>query len=600
MEHLLVLVLIVAALVLFALELVRPDLVALGVTLALLLSGAVTAAEGFSGFSNPAVITVIAMFILSSALIRTGVADFLAELIVRLGRGGPISLTLVVMLTVGIMSAFMNNIGATAILLPAMFAIARKASYPAGRLLMPLAFGSLLGGLVTLIGTPPNLLVSIALEDAGFRPFRMFDFLPTGLAVMATGALYMALLGRHLIPLRQQAESLTQRYELADYVTEVIVPAKSPLAGKTLREAALPERLALSVLRVRRAGVEAQPFVPTPATRLDAGDRLVVEGKIEPLISGREKAELQLHATTKFDTESLASDDFQLAEVAIAPGSSLLGRSIKQGNFRRRYGVLALALRRRGRAIMQRFSSEPLDIGDVILVQGSPEMIADIAKSVDFLVTNRLEHAARDLAKAPLAIVVMVLTVASAATGLLHISVASMLGVLLMALTGCVRVQDMYTTVEWRVIFLIACMIPLGTALDDRHTGTARWLAELVVRWTGGHGPSIAMAALFIFTALVTSVMSNAAAVVLLAPITVAIAGGFGLQPHPFLMAIAIAASSAFLTPIGHQSNVLVYGVGNYRFSDFPRVGAPLTLLVFIVTLLVVPRVWPFTPLAGR
>jgi di/tricarboxylate transporter len=599
MEHLLILALIVGALVLFALELVRPDVVALGVTLVLLLTGTVSVAEGFSGFSNPAVITVIAMFILSSGLIRTGVADYLADAIARLGGGSPTWLTIVVMVAVGGMSAFMNNIGATAILLPAMFVIAKKSSYPVGRLLIPLSFGSLLGGLVTLIGTPPNLLVSIALEDAGFRGFRMFDFLPTGLAVMITGALYMAFVGRHLIPARSETESLTQRYELADYVTEVIVPEKSPLVGKTLTQAELPKRFGLSVLRVRRADGTPLPFAPLPSTVFAAGDRLIVEGNVEPLIKSKEGGELRLYATTKFSDATLAGEGMQLAEVALAPASSLVGRSINQGNLRRRYSVFVLALRRRGRAIAQKFTSVPLEVGDVLLVHGSSEAIGEIARSADFLVANRLEHEARDLRRAPLALAIMALTVVAAATGTLHISVAGMLGVLLMAVTGCVRVQDMYTAVEWRVIFLIACMMPLGIALDDQHSGTARWLAGHIVDWTGGAGPLVVLAALFLFTTLITEVMSNAAATVLLAPIGIAIAVGLGLEPYPFLMAIAIGASTTFLTPIGHQANVLVYGVGNYRFSDFPRVGAPLNTLLFVVTMLVVPMVWPFTPLAA-
>jgi di/tricarboxylate transporter len=598
-EHLLILALVVGALVLFALEIVRPDLVALGVTLVLLLTGTVSAAEGFSGFSNPAVITVIAMFILSSGLIRTGVADLLADGIARLGGGSATWLTIVVMAAVGAMSAFMNNIGATAILLPAMFAIAERTDYPVGRLLMPLAFGSLLGGLVTVIGTPPNLLVAIALEEAGFAPFRMFDFLPTGLAVMAAGTLYMATLGRRLIPRRGPAESLTQRYALADYVTEVVIPDKSPLVGRTLKQAELPKRFGLSVLRLRRADGSRPPFAPAPSTALAAGDRLIVEGNVEPLLAAQGNAELQLYAAAKFSDETLAAEGLQLAEVALAPGSALVGRSINQGNLRRRFDVLVLALRRRGVALAQKFTSVPLEVGDVLLVQGGPEAIDEVARSADFLVANKLEHAARDRARAPAAVAIMALTIVTAATGLLHISVAAMLGVLLMALAGCVRVQDMYAAVEWRVIFLIACMMPLGIALDDRHTGTACWLAEWVVDATGDLGPHVALATLFLFTALVTSVMSNAAAVVLLAPIAIAIAGGFGLEPYPFLMTIAIAASSAFLTPIGHQANVLVYGVGNYRFADFPRVGAPLTAIVFAVTLLVVPLVWPFTPLAS-
>ena len=598
MEHYLLLGLIVTALLLFAFEVLRPDLVALGVTLTLLLTGTVTIEEGFSGFSNPAVITVIAMFILSGGLIRTGVADHLAEMISRIGGTNPITLTLAVMLTVGVMSAFMNNIGAVAVLLPTIFVVAQKAEYPASRLLIPLSFGSLLGGLTTLIGTPPNLLCSMALEEAGFDGFRMFHFLPTGLVVMGVGALYMALIGRFFIPVRPQAESLTHQYQIQDYLTEVIVPEQSPLVGKSLREAALPRELGLTVLRVRRRGGNGDtPFVPTPSTRLQAGDRLVVEGRIEGLIKRKGGGVLQIYAESKFSDESLTGGEVELAEAVVAPNSRLLGRSINQGHLRRRFNVLVLALRRRGRTLSGKFTSVPLEVGDMLLLQGNSEAIGEVASSADFLVTNRLDHARRDTPRMPLALAIMVGAVVTAATGLLHISVAGMLAVLLMAVTGCVRVQDMYRDVEWRVIFLIALMLPLSIAMDDQHTGTARWLAEHVVAWTGGYGPLVVMASLFLFTTAITEVMSNAAAAVLLAPIGIAIALGMDLEPYPFLMAIAVAASSTFLTPIGHQANVLVYGVGDYRFLDFSRVGLLLNILIFIAAMLVIPLVWPFVPL---
>jgi di/tricarboxylate transporter len=599
MEHYLLLGLIGLTLVLFALEVARPDIVAMGVMLVLLLTGTVGFEEGFTGFSNPAVVTVIAMFILSSGLVRTGVADYLGRLIIRLGGGHPAMLTLVVMIAVGLLSAFMNNIGAVAILLPTMFVVAQKANYPATKLLIPLSFGSLLGGLTTLIGTPPNLLCSMALEQAGFNGFRMFDFLPTGAAVMITGAVYMAFAGRFLIPTRQETHSLTQQYHLEGYLTEVVVPEKSPLIGKSLAELDFPKELELTVLRLRRAREPARNFVPSADTVLEEGDRLVVEGNIERLLK-QKAGPLRIYAETKFDDAALTGDDVQLAEVAIAPNAALLGNSINQGHLRRRYNVLVLALRRRGRAMRARFTSVPLAVGDVLLVQGSPAAVGEMARSPEFLVAKRLDHATRDAKRAPLALGIMILAVASAATGLLHISVAGWLGVLLMAVTGCVRVQDMYLQVEWRVIFLIACMMPLGLAMDDDHTGTARWLAEHVTRWTGDHGPRIVLASLFLIATVITSVMSNAAAAVLLSPIGVAIAVGLGYEPYPFLMAIAIGASTTFLTPIGHQANVLVYGVGNYRFVDFPRVGALLSLLIFIVTVILVPLVWPFTPLVSR
>ncbi|MBA4150879.1 MAG: SLC13 family permease [Verrucomicrobia bacterium] len=595
MEHLFILGIVVTALLLFAFEVVRADIVAIGVTLILLLTGTVTIDEGFSGFSNPAVITVICMFILSAGLIRTGVADYLGEMILRVGGGHPALLTLSVMSTVGVMSAFMNNIGAVAVLLPAMFVIAKKSNYPVTKLLIPLSFGSLLGGLTTLIGTPPNLLCSMALEEAGFRGFRMFDFMPTGLAVMGTGALYMALVGRFLIPERKESDSLTAHYNLEGYLTEVVVPEKSSLTGKRLAEASLWKDLGLTVLRVHRGTSNA--FIPTSETVLEAGDRLIVEGNIDQLLKNKDSGALQIYAESKFSDESLIGNNVQLAEVVIAPNSSLLGMSINQGHFRRRYNALVLALRRRGRAVREKFTYEPLSVGDVLLVQGSPKAIGEMVLSEDFLVANRLEHSSHKTRKAPVALGIMILAIVSAATGLLHISVAALLGVLLMVLTNCVRVQDAYSNVEWRVIFLIACMMPLGIAMNDEHAGTARWLAETVVHWTGGYGPLVVMASLFIFTTLITEVMSNAAAAVLLAPIGVAIAVGLGLEPHPFLMAIAIGASTTFLSPVGHQANVLVYGVGNYRFWDFPRVGLLLNVLIFIVTMVVVPKVWPFVSL---
>jgi di/tricarboxylate transporter len=597
MEHWFILGLIGLALVLFAFEVTRPDIVALGVTLTLLFSGIVSIHEAFLGFSNPAVITVIGMFILSSGLVRTGVADQLAQMIARVGSGSPAVLTVTVMITVGLMSAFMNNIGAVAILLPAMFIISQQSNYPATKLLMPLAFGSLMGGLTTLIGTPPNLLVAIALEEHGYRGFRMFDFFPTGLAVMATGALYMSMIGRRLIPTRAQSENLTRRYKLQDYLTEVVIPPGSTLVGKHLRDSGLRQNYGLTVTRIRRkSNGSAISFTPTPESTLKQEDQLIVEGDVSQLLQLKGAGPLQIYAARKFTDENLTGEGVQLAEVAVAPNARILGSSINQGQIRRLYGVLVLALRRRGRTLQERFTSLPLEVGDVLLVQGTPDALREVARSPDFLVVNRLEHAVRDPKRAPAALAIMAVSIGLAATGLLHISVAAMLGVILMALTGCVKIEEMYYDVEWRVVFLIALMMPLGMAMDEDHTGTAGWLANLVVGAAGGHGPLVVMGSILIFTMVITSVMSNAAAAVLLAPIGIAVAQGMGLLPHPFLMAIAIGASTTFLTPVGHQANVLVYGVGNYRFMDFARTGALLTLLIFIVTLLVVPAVWPFQP----
>jgi di/tricarboxylate transporter len=598
MEHALVLGLILVALGLFALEVTRPDVIALGVTLALLLSGAITVAEGFSGFSNPAVITVVAMFILSAGLVRTGVADWIAEFVARAGGSSPIRLTLIVMLTSGVMSAFMNNIAAVAVLMPAMFVIARQTGYSVSKLLMPLAFGSALGGLATLIGTPPNLLVSIALEDRGWDAFEMFDFLPTGLVLLAVGAAYMALVGRLFIPDRGDGSGdLTETYALQDYLTELIVPEGSPFADKTLAESDIHSSLGLTVLRVQRAvDDELTVLTPSPNMVLRVGDRLVVEGSITDLV-GESSRPLDIYAETKLTAEALTNEDTHLGEAAIAPGSRLVGTTIARGWIRRRHGVLVLALRRRGETLRDRFISVPLEIGDVLLVQGPENALSEMAASRDFLMVNRIESKRRLPKKAPYALGSMAIAITLGGTGLLHISVAGMVGVLLMVLTGCIRPEEMYRDIEWWVIFLIALMMPLGIAMDDDHSGTARWLADGLIDLVGDLGPYVVLAGLLIFTTMLTQVVSNAAAAVLLAPVGIAAAVGMGFEPYPFLMGIAIGSSISFLTPIGHQSNLLIYGVGNYKFTDFPRVGGPLNVLLFGVAMLVVPVVWPFTPI---
>lgn len=598
MEHLLILGLVLVALALFAFEVTRPDVIAIGVTLVLLVTGTVTLEEGFSGVSNPAVITVIAMFILSAGLVRTGVALWISRQVIRLGGTSPIVLVAVVMLTVGALSAFMNNIGAVAVLLPTMFLVAKRADYPVTKLLIPLSFGSLLGGLITLIGTPPNLLVSIALEDHGWDGFAMFDFLPTGLATTGVGVLYMVLVGRHLLPVREPSSDLTVTYDLQEYLTELVVPEGSEFADTTLAQSDLRSKLGLTVLRVqRRSGDDRVFLAPHPGLMLRVGDRLIVEGDISDLV-GQSGRPLDIYAETKVTAEQLTSDAVQLAEAAVAPGSRLVGTTISQGWLRARYDVIVLAHRRRGQTSRDRFISIPLEIGDVLLVQGSDDAMKAMASSRDFLMVSRLETNRVNPKKAPWALASMAVAILAASTGLLHISVAGMLGVVLMVASGAVRPEDMYREVEWRAVFLIAFMMPLGIAMDNDHTGTALWMAEATVGLAGDYGPHVLLAALILLTTGVTQIMSNAAAVVLIAPIGIAVAVGLGFEPYPFLMGIAIAASTAFLTPIGHQSNVLVYGVGNYRFADFIKVGAPLNLIIMVLTLFMVPMIWPFTTIS--
>lgn len=616
MDKFLLLGLILAALVLFASERVRADLVALGLLLCLLLTDLITVQEGFTGFASPAVITVICMFVLSGALVRTGVADSLAALVMRSGLRGRVGLTFGVMLLVGSMSAFMNNIAAVAILLPSVFAIAQRSRVPVTKLLIPLSFGSLLGGLTTLVGTPPNLLASEALGRAGYVPFAMFDFLPTGLSVMALGTLYLMFLGGRLIAQRTPAALPDESGARRRYVTEVNIPRGSALVGKTMPKARLKETLGVSVLRVHRRYSEARgesaadrpwmshgrygkdegdgwySFVPWPETTLQAEDHMQLEGDPSAL--------LQRQGTGLFEIlseQGAGNDDGEgqlVGEVALAPGSRSLGIALEDAAFPQRYGVTVMGLRRNGRSQVERLNQLRLETGDVLLVRGNAAALAELSHNPDFLVVNRLDHTERDYARRWIAIGIMLTTVFAAATGLMHIAVAALAGMLTMVAAGCLPVRDIYNQVDWRVIFMIAAMMPLGIAMDDAHTGAGRWMADGLLMIAGGNSPTTALLLVALLTIGLTQVMSNAACVVLIAPIAIAIAESLGVSPYPFVMAVAITASTAFLTPIGHQANVLVYGVGNYRFGDFVRVGGPLTAAILLLVAFVVPLIWPF------
>jgi len=618
MEKYLLLGLILAALALFASERVRADMVALGLLLALLLTGLVSVDEGFTGFASPAVITVVCMFVLSGAMVRTGVADQLAGLVLASGVRGTMGLTAIVVLLVGSMSAFMNNIAAAAILLPSVFAIAQRAGVPVTKLLMPLSFGSLLGGLTTLIGTPPNLLASEALVRAGFDGFHMFDFAPTGLAVLGLGLLYMVLVGSRLTPVRTP-QAMPDEAALRRYVTEVNVPKGSALVGKAMAQAKLREVLGLSVLRVHRRydpereeGPAGRPwqsygrhgrdegngwysFVPWPETRLQAGDHMQLEGDPSALLKRQGAGFLEILDSTR-DENGGDARGLTIGEVALAPGSRAIGTTLEESAFSQQYGVTVLGLRRNGRHQVDRLNALRLEQGDVLLVRGSTDALVELAHNPDFLVVNRLEHAERDYRKRLLALGIMGLTVALAAFGLLHVSVAALLGMLLMVAAGCMPVRDIYRHVDWRVIFMIAAMMPLSLAMDDQHTGAGRWIADGLLALVGGGNAHLALLVIMLLTIGLTQVMSNAACVVLVAPIAIATATGLGVSPQPFAMAVAIAASTSFVTPIAHQANLLVYGVGNYRFTDFVRVGGPLAALILLGSLWLVPAIWPFHP----
>jgi len=778
LEILIVLTILTIAVVLFMTEWVRMDVVALLVLGSLALTGLVTPAEALSGFSNPAVVTVWAILILSGGLARTGVASLLGRRLMRLAGDSEIRLLVIIMLTVGILSGFMNTIGVVSLFLPVVIDIARQTKQPPSKLLIPLAFAALLGGLNTLIGTPPNILISDALKNAGLRPFQMFEFMPVGLSILLAGTLYMTFIGRRLLPNRdparefssERAKDFKSLYDLHERMVVLHLPAKSILEGRTLAESRLGSVLGLNVVAVIRNG--RTQLSPEPAYTLQSGDRLLVEGRLEQFMDLHSKNHLVMEEQG-FKIERLVSADVELIEARLSPGSSLIGQTLRQVGFRHAYDVIVLAILREGVPFRTNLESIPLLGDDVLLIQGRREHLDELAsdpdltlsppaslkdfklgerlmvvhvppdsalvgkslveshlgdsyglgvlgilrngetrlmpssdetllandtllvkgKQSDLLLVEGLQnleiesqplpnlgeleseeiglvetvlspHSAlvgktlrelnfrfkygltvlaiwrggrayrsklRDMElrlgdalllygprerlrmlgsepdflvlteeaqvpprqeKIPIALLVMLMVLLPAIFGWLPIAISAIIGVALMILTRCLTMEEAYRFIEWRAVFLIAGMLPLGIAMEQ--TGAAQYLANGMVSLIGGYGPLAVMSGFFALASLASQVMPNPAVAVLLAPIALSTASDLGISPHTLMMTVAVSASAAFLSPVGHAANVLVMGPGGYRFSDYIKVGLPLTIVTMIVVLLVMPLFWPF------
>lgn len=589
----LTLLILILAIILFATERIRADLVALLVLLAVLLTGLVTVEEAFSGFSNPAVITVWAIYIVSASLTHTGIADYMGKYLGKVAGTGEARLIFVLMLAVGGMSAFMNNIGAAAVMLPVTVALGKRANVAVSKLLIPLAFGSLLGGITTLIGTPPNLLTSAALIEAGLEPFSLFDFTPLGLIILFSSLIYMLLIGRRLLPgysaTHIHGEDLVQEYHLRDYLAEVHVLPKSPYIGKTFSETQLGEKAGLTIMGVQRNDQTA--FGPIHNMHIESGDILFVEGQHEHILKLEETGGISILPETIRDAD-LKSPEATVAEIVVSQLARFTGQNLEEMNFRSRYGLTVLAIWRNEEPIIGRLSKVPLQLGDTLLVHGRRERIEDLRDDNSFLLLRPPDGPSPRLNKAPINLIIFVSMISLVAFGILHIATAAVLGAAISVLTGCLSMDEAYKSVEWKSVFLIAGMLPLGIAMET--TGTAQLLSDGIITLTGDYGPRGVMLGIFILTGVLTAFMSNAAAAVLIAPIAIQTAYSQGVDPHAYVMGVALAASCAFVTPIGHQVCILVYGPGGYRFSDFTRVGVPLTLLIWVLMLIFLPVFWPF------
>ncbi len=578
--------LLIALLVAFVVGRPRYDVAALLALLAAALLGLVPASEAFLGFGHPAVVTVAAMLVISHGLTNAGVVSVLSGWVGRLGQGfGAQSAALVGLVTV--LSGVMNNIGALALLMPVAIRVARQHQRPPSQLLMPLAFGSLLGGLLTLIGTPPNLIVAAFRAEAGGAPFGMFDFAPVGLGVAAVGVLFLVVAARRLLPHREGEGSREALFRVQEYTMEVRVTGGGPAAGRSIGSAVQATQADVVVVGLVRDGERA--LFPASHRTLRADDRLVVEGAPEELERFVERAGLDVEGTP--DPASLGSDKVALLEVILQPDSPLVGRTAEALRFRQRYGANLLAVARSGRRLTQRLGQIPFEPGDVLLVQMEAATADETVARLGGLAIGDLPGRFAPRRGLALALAAFVAAIALTAAELVPVELAFTAVAALFVLTRVVPLRDAYTAIDWPIIVLLAVLLPVGEALET--SGGTRLVADGLGGLAAGLPGWATVAVLLVGTTLLTSVINNAAAAVLMAPLAVQIAGGLGVSADPLLMAVAVGASCAFLTPVAHQSNLLVMGPGGYRFADYVRLGLPLTVLVTVVAVPLILAVWP-------
>lgn len=586
---LLLVALLLFMLVAAALEWMAVEVVALVVLATLLVSGQLTLAEATRGFSDPAVLTVLMMMVLSEAISESGVVAQVGHRITR-WSGGHTGLQVALLFGVtGVLSMFINNTAAVAMFIPVAIQLAKQMRASPSRLLLPLNYSAIVGGTCTLIGTSTNILVSSLAADRGLAPFSMFEFLRMGIFYFAAGMAYNLLLVRRL-PDRGDPASLTGKYQLATYLTEVRVPASSPLVGRTVVEARISDRYFLNILEIQRD--TRKIAFDLRSTPIEPGDALIVRGSMQDIVTFKEQQGLLLLSDIKLTDAELADQQNILAEMQLSPASTLEGMSLREIDFRRRFGAFVLALSRAGESIREKLGHISLRRWDTLLVFGPRRAVEQLYKLDDFLPLQEIDLRLRLHPRWWLHGLTLVGVVVSSAVFGVNILTAALVGVVLLLASRTVKVQRVYRSVQWSVFFLLAATIPLGGAVEKSgladHFG--RWLAE---RGVDG-GPWVALSLLYLATMILTEMLSNASTAVLMLPVALSTAAALGVDPKPMVMAITFAASNGFVTPIGYQTNAMVYGAGNYRYRDFLKAGIPLNLLFWGMSSLLIPVFWPF------
>jgi di/tricarboxylate transporter len=608
------------AIVLFVTEWLRVDIVALAVVVGLMLTGLLTTQEALSGFSNAAVLTIAALFVVGGGVLRTGLAGLIGQRILAVAGSSETRLVVVIMLAVALLSGVMSDTGTVAVLLPAIISLARSVEINPSRLLIPLSFGALLGGASTLIGTPPNIIVSDLLRKEGLTPFRFFDYTPIGLLLIASGILFMLFIGRRLLPEHEPRQDLQwvenpkeliARYQLPDNLFRLRVRRSSGLVGHTVAGSRLRQDFRLTVLEILRpaeprsllqvgdqrlllqaAGLESMR--PEPDTSWQVDDLLIVQGAGNDVAHAAAFWNLGVQPALAEDEQSLISQEAGLAEVLLPPRSTLVGKTLVETRFGTSYKLTVLGINRPGATEKLDLKETPLRFGDILLVQGPwQDILALRDHHREFVVMGQPEAmvGAPNRPKAPLALLVLMGMLILILTNVVPIAAASMLAALAMVLTGCLTMDEAYEAIDWKSVVLVAGMLPMSLALEK--VEVVNLVAQGLTDSLGEVGPLVVMVGLFLLTSLFTQVLSNTATTVIIAPIALATAQELGVRPFAFLMMVAIAASMAFASPVASPVNTLVMGAGNYRFGDYIKIGVPMVLVMLVVTVLILPVLWP-------
>ena len=591
-----VLIILIFGFILFVTEMFSIDVTAVLILTLLLLFGYLDPSEAVSGFSNPAVVTIALLFILSHALQKTGILEYLINRINRLTNISRNLGNAVFFLSIGLASALVNNTAIVAIFIPVTIRMADKFKISPSKLLIPLSYAAILGGTLTLVGTSTNLLVSSIYSSNGdVIPLGMFEFTKYGSILMIIGLLYLMFIAPKILPSRTTTSSLTKSYRLGGYLTEMKILDDSPLVGKTCLDRGVNYNYDVMVLSIFRRKKEliSQNI---RKTELKAGDVLFVRGTLENFLRMKEVEKISLLTDEKLTQKELEKENNVLVECLLTNESDLIGESLMKANFRRRYGAFILAIRREGTIFRKKIAHIILNAFDTLLIYAPENKINSLSKNAGFIVLGEMQAELRKQKFWWMSIVVIISSVSLAAMGIAPILACAMIGVVILLVLGILSPQESYQSIHWKVIVLVAALIPVGGVMQT--SGTAEWLGSIItsaVRFTPDEWqPRVLLALIYLFSIILTELSSNAATAIIMTPVALAVTQQMGVEPRAFIFAVAFAASASFITPVGYQTNLMVYGPGGYKFTDYLKVGFPLAIVFWIMAIIILPMIWKF------